>query len=155
MANYKIEWVFMAWGSLAKILFKGVFDRLKSSPLRSFSFNGSWMDFRGQSTTWWICGLHLTLVTKPLYKTIRLKILVVDFPYVYNVILKRLTLNKLGTMISPLCIWPSNFSGWQLNHDNKGKLGSGMVFYNANLLIAALNKKSKSFLTRLCQKIFW
>ena len=101
MVNVEVKRVFIDQGSSADILFRDAFDKLGLNDVdlqmqkeELISFSEEKVHPQGFIT------LHLTLGSRPKTRTIKVNFLVVDCPSAYNVILGRLTLNKIGAVIS-------------------------------------------------------
>ena len=102
--NAKVKKVFIDLGSSANIIFRDAFNKLglKNSNLQTYKkeligFSSKKVHPDGYMT------LH-TLGTRPKTRTVKVNLLVVDYPSTYNVILGRLSLNKIGAIISTICL---------------------------------------------------
>ncbi|KAL0456471.1 UNVERIFIED_CONTAM: hypothetical protein Slati_0986300 [Sesamum latifolium] len=101
LGNYEIKRVFIDSSSSADILFREAYNQMQLGdvPLEAvdtslYGFAGEVVHPRG------MISLPLTLGTFPLRKTCLLKLLVVDIPSAYNIILGRPTLNAFRAIIS-------------------------------------------------------
>ena len=116
IVNAEVERFFVDQKSSAYIIFQDTFDKLglKNFDLQAYEeelieFSNVKVHPDGYVT------FHLTLRTQPRTLTVKLDFLVVDCPSAYNVILGRLTLNKIEGIISTACLAMKFFT-------NKGEI---------------------------------
>ena len=99
MVNTEVKKAFVNQGSSADIIFRDTFDKfgLNNSDLQAYKEELIGF-FKEKVHPDEFVTLHLTLGSQPHTRTIKINFLVVDCPSANNVILGRLTLNKIGSL---------------------------------------------------------
>ena len=134
MVNAEVTRILVDQGTSANILFREAFDKLELNNSNIGTYFEELIRFTKEKIR--LVGyvpIHITLRTKPMSKTLKVEILVINCSSTYNAIIGHPTLNQLGAIVS------TNHLTMKFSYDDRGIItvrgdqAIAKCWYNANL----------------------